>query len=561
MFRKIILGAVATVSCIAAQAAYACNFTYFECTPVTNTGAATYDVTTTCTMRIFHPTLDTACSALSAGLQYGLGRGVSLVATSANIANWAQVTYGPVLNDTPNRRAIITGTVPAGGVSTMVVALRARGACGTSTVVTANTSDTILRTEAVSRTFAFPACAPVAPTATATSTATATPTSGGGGSNTQCSDGIDNNANGLIDLADPGCNNSPSTPNENGAQTTSGVVVSLAGIYNNQDGTYTAYITYNNTTGAQVTLPAGVDSSTKNFFAPLPADRGQGSVFKVGLNTGAIRVTWNGTPIVYSVATAGAVPSILNLSASSTPVLQLVEPLGECLVTSSGASYTATMGYNNPNQIEISLPIGSRNFFTPGNQDRGQPTQFFKGLNKGAFVVEGTGLLEWKLPGKSAKVDSSTSSCGCPSTAGADIRSELNATALALNKLAQQSVSLLESLGTEAGDKSAADAEKRATSNLQVIQSLTVGIPNVIVSCPVTPPGCVRVDNQPTIDGIQEQYNLSVHIIKRATARANFLKLGKTVRNDPLVVKAKNLEKVGTAALKQYPRFSTSCGQ
>ena len=395
-------------------------------------------------------------------------------------------------------------------------------------------------------------------TPTPTSAATLTPTPA---QSTQCSDGIDNNGNGLIDLADPGCNNSAQTPNENGAQTTSGVVITLAGIYDNKDGTYTAYINYNNTTGGQVTLPAGVNGATQNYFAPAPADRGQGSVFKVGLNAGAIRVTWDGKPLVYAVATTGAVPSILNFSSSSTPVLGLIEPLAECLVVSSGTNFTAVMGYNNPNDIEIALPIGPRNFFTPGNQDRGQPTQFFKGLNKGALLVDGSALLEWKLPGKSAKVDSTTKSCGCPATAGAEIRAELNATALALNKLAQQSVSLLKSLGTEAGNKSAADAQKRASDNLAAIQALTIKIPNVIVSCPETPTGCVRVDNQPSIEGLQGQINVSVHIVKRATARANFLKTGETVRNDPIVVKAKKLQDAGNLILKQYPRFSTSCSK
>jgi len=393
------------------------------------------------------------------------------------------------------------------------------------------------------------------PTATPTGTVTGTPTTG----TTQCSDGIDNNGNGLIDLADPGCNGSSQTPSENGAPSTSGVTVSLAGIYNNGDGTFTAYISYNNTTGQPVTLPAGLDSVTKNFFAPSPANRGQSSVFQPGFNPAAINITWDGRPLVYSVATSGAVPSILNFNGTSAPALALVEPQAECLLTTDGSIFLAVMGYNNPNDFEIKIPVGTRNFFSPGAQDRGQPTSFFKGLNKGAFTVESNVLLQWTVTGKSAKASTATPSCGCPATAGLDIRKELNAEALALNKLAQQAASLIKSVGTPAAQRSYTDVQKRADSNLSTIQSLTASIPNVIVSCPATPTGCTRIDNQAFIDGVQGQLNVALHIVKRGTARANFLKTGATVRNDPLVVKANKLYNAGMLTLKQYPRFSTSC--
>jgi len=218
------------------------------------------------------------------------------------------------------------------------------------------------------------------------------------------------------------------------------------------------------------------------------------------------------------------------------------------------------MGYRNDNEFEIKLPVGTRNQFTPGAADRGQPISFFPGLNNGAFSFKSSGSVSWKLPGKSALVDGSTSTCQCPSVTGASIRAAVDADALELNEIARKSADLIASVGTAAAKKSASQSRSRSTKNLAAIKAATIKIPSSIVSCPSAPLGCATVDNGPALSSLENELNVSLNLVKRAVARSFALKTGRTQRNSPLVKQAKAARDRGVATLKTYPRFSTSCG-
>jgi hypothetical protein len=73
----------------------------------------------------------------------------------------------------------------------------------------------------------------------------------------------------------------------------------------------------------------------------------------------------------------------------------------------------------------------------------------------------------------------------------------------------------------------------------------------------------VRVDNQQSINSLNSQFDIALHIVKRGTARGNFLKTGKTRpangKTDPLVVEANTIYERAKAELTKYPRYNTSC--
>ena len=539
--KKISLAAIGVLACVASQSAHACNISLFQCDPIADARRDAYDTTTTCTIRIARPQLDTGCSSLSAGISYATGRGIVMTATAASTNSWGAITFGPVLNDTADassaRRAIITGTVPLGGDSSMAVSLRVQGACGTSTNVVGNISDNLLRQESAPRVFSLPGCPVNPPPATNTPAVPATNTP-------------------VVPAT-----NTPSIPPSNPS-----ITLSADGIYDNGNGTFTAYFGYTNNSSSNVTIPVGSTSSTKNTFSPSPADRGQGTVFKPGINKGAVAVIFDGNPLTFTVQAAGGAESSVTVTSSSTPRLLAVEPLTQCVLSNSDGTFAAIMGYRNDNVFPIKLPVGETNKFEPGAQSRGQPSTFATGLNSGTFtVLNFTSALTWRLATKSAAVGTAATQCSCPTVGGIEIKAQLNEDALALNRLADKAAALLLSVNTKAAKKSSADVARRSKSNLEAIRAATLKIPNLIVSCPAdgTPPQCVRVDNQASLISLQQQFDVALHIVKRGTARANFLKTGKTKpangETDPLVTSAEQVYQRGIATLSGYPRFSTSC--
>lgn len=69
----------------------------------------------------------------------------------------------------------------------------------------------------------------------------------------------------------------------------------------------------------------------------------------------------------------------------------------------SDGTFNLLFGYHNENWVEMpNIPVGSNNFFSPGPQDRGQPTFFQPRRNRFVFAVNvpadfGDGELAWTL--------------------------------------------------------------------------------------------------------------------------------------------------------------------
>lgn len=82
---------------------------------------------------------------------------------------------------------------------------------------------------------------------------------------------------------------------------------------------------------------------------------------------------------------------------------QHVEPAFEGWRQLDDGSYVMIFGYQNENwEEEVNLPIGEENFFSPGAEDRGQPTHFLPRRNRFTFEVPvpadwGDKELTWTL--------------------------------------------------------------------------------------------------------------------------------------------------------------------
>ncbi len=101
-----------------------------------------------------------------------------------------------------------------------------------------------------------------------------------------------------------------------------------------------------------------------------------------------------------------------------------LRPILECVVRHSHNSYTAYFGYKNETNKTITVPVGSKNSFSPSPQNRNQPTVFPKGRSphypNAAFSVPFNGSsLTWSLRGPNSDtkaVTARSSSNRCEAT-------------------------------------------------------------------------------------------------------------------------------------------------
>jgi len=97
-----------------------------------------------------------------------------------------------------------------------------------------------------------------------------------------------------------------------------------------------------------------------------------------------------------------------------------VIPLLECIDNNGNGTYTAHFGYLNQSSRNITLPIGHKNEFKPGQPDRGQPTVFLPGEHLDVFSVVFNGNpITWALQADGDhcnQVTASSTSEGCATT-------------------------------------------------------------------------------------------------------------------------------------------------
>jgi hypothetical protein len=96
-------------------------------------------------------------------------------------------------------------------------------------------------------------------------------------------------------------------------------------------------------------------------------------------------------------------------------------PVLECVDNNGNGTYTAHFGYVNNTGSAITLPVGPKNMFVGGDQDRGQPIVFYPGEHLSEFTVVFGALdtLKWLLKAdgdRRHQVEASATSEACVTT-------------------------------------------------------------------------------------------------------------------------------------------------
>jgi hypothetical protein len=400
----------------------------------------------------------------------------------------------------------------------------------------------------------------------------------------QCQNGRDDDNDGLIDMQDPGCS-SPQDNNESDDPVR--LSVSAECVFANPDGSKTAVFSYNNTSGGDLTIPCGSSGATQNQFVPAAAPSEELSLFKSGAVLGAVAVNFSGSSIEWRVRPQGGALAFASVGAN-TPACQKLVPSAVCQGFLADGTLRVRFGYSNPNLFDVNLPVGQSNSFSPGTAGRGQPTKFLKGLNPNGVEIRLNSpneLITWNLTGNTV------SNTGLPACQGecdelpvGTVKTELNEIAIQLANLTKTAAAALKQAAVsdartsqnssdsakkkkrlkQTAEDDFIDAERaaaRADEQIRIANQLLLEIPDITVSCPNAPKTCKKLDRITTIEGLRALYAEARNAIKRIVARTNFRRAGRTVRNDPVVVKALNLEGKGSEQLAKLPRFAEECSK
>lgn len=431
---------------------------------------------------------------------------------------------------------------------------------------TSTPTDTPLSTPTSSAVGQSPGGAGAAPAATAT----ALPSGGSGGLPsspilTECDDLTDNDNDGLVDTLDPECQ-APGAIRESNLSAFS---VTLEGIYDNKNGSFSAYFSYRNDTGRTLVAPIGDTSTVRNFFSPGSLSRGQPTQFFPGHQRSIYRLEFDGSPLVWTVKVPGFEEIRVPVSAES-PKLSPIKPFAECIYKSEKGGLVSVWGYENPNDVDISIPLGPLNTFLPGEGNRGQPARFLAGLNRGAFAVRIAEPLEWRLAGASSLAAPTVNLCSCPTTNNRKPKQQITKLSLELGALVFEAADQIERATMKRLSATDVEGKRRLRAGVQrakkrsaeaslSAQDFVSSLPADSRSCADAPPGCSRVDDGPTLEKLRKYTYDTLALIRRMNARSDFIESGATKRGKEIVRRATAAAKRGLAEINKVPRFRTVC--
>jgi hypothetical protein len=311
-----------------------------------------------------------------------------------------------------------------------------------------------------------------------------------------------------------------------------------------------------------------VQTGTLNEYVAGTTTSKPPTTFKAGLSKGSIAVNFTGSALTWVVRAPKSALSQASAN-SNTPRCASIAPVAECRGYADGLM-KVRMGYNNPNTFNQQFAVGALNQFTSGKSDRGQPSQFFPGLNKSVFEVvlaNEAEVTSWSVNGSSAGIAASLPTCAgqCSDTPTGTITGNLDEIARALSQVMNRAAELLASSKARSraeAKRNRNDAERskrKAVEYETLANTLTIQFPAVVKTCPQAPPYCVTVDRQGTIDALRGLYANQRNSTIRTVARSYWRNINKTKRNDSLVRQAKSLEQQGLAELAKLPRFAVEC--
>lgn len=273
------------------------------------------------------------------------------------------------------------------------------------------------------------------------------------------------------------------------------------------------------------------------------------------------------TPTQTNTPTATPTPTSTptrTVTPTSTPTVIPITPIAECVDIQRDGSMVAHFSYQNDGKDSIKIPIGEKNRVTPGKEDIGQPTEFFKGrvTNIATTTIPAGGAARWILGDSFAEVSVKTTQCQgspqCESKNIKDILMRLDSNVANLMKVVKRISNRVLITTSHEGLRKRAEALISRSEQLYLEEWSAIWgrFPQVAQICP----SCRQIDKLPDIETIiarEERLYRLVRLAAQTLKRSNTD--GQVPDADGLVEWAEKLHAEFGVTVKSLPRFESKC--
>jgi hypothetical protein len=252
-------------------------------------------------------------------------------------------------------------------------------------------------------------------------------------------------------------------------------------------------------------------------------------------------------------------------TATPTPTAIPITPIAECVEVQKDGSMTAHFGYQNNSTNAITVPIGDKNKFTPGNADIGQPTQFFQGRVNDIVkkAIPAGSSLRWILGNAFVDASVTTERCKpapieCTDRNIKDILLELDSISFRLKKITNKISNRVLATNASSTLKDRAQTLNERSQALYLEQWTAVwgNFPQIVRTCL----SCKQVDMIGTIDALKIRNSRMHRLAKEASLTLKAADPhGRQRSSAELMAFAGRLYKQFNEASQQLPRFESKC--
>lgn len=225
----------------------------------------------------------------------------------------------------------------------------------------------------------------------------------------------------------------------------------------------------------------------------------------------------------------------------------------------------AHFGYQSNAAESVRIPVGQKNRFSPGKEDLGQPTEFFKGrvTNVVTAPVPAGTTLRWVVGDSVADANITTVQCqpaplNCTDTDVKDILADIDSISANMKKIVTRISNrvLLTKASSVVKRRAQTYIDRASVLYTEQWSDIWGNFPQVIRMCPA----CRQIDKSVNIDELNERQKALFRLVK---VSAQLLEQsdprGQLASPDGLVTWATRLNGQFGVTTQELPRFQSSC--
>ena len=272
------------------------------------------------------------------------------------------------------------------------------------------------------------------------------------------------------------------------------------------------------------------------------------------------------TPTATSTPTATATPTATftpSPTATATPIP--ITPIAECVQPQRDGTLIAKFGYQSNATEVVRIPIGAKNTFTPGQEDVGQPNEFFQGRVTNVFSapVPAGSSLRWILGNTFVEANVSTERCqgdllDCIDTNISDILAYLDNRSFRLFRLTKRITKSILSRNPTESQKTITEGYVARAEKLYLDQwtAIWANFAQISRNCP----SCDQVDKSGIIASLIKRSEDQLELLLVAARLLETVDPeGKAGSPDKIVTLGEKAQDQFVTTTQSLPRFESTC--